>query len=158
MFRSVPFALGVILVLACDTTPRRSGTASTPRADTVGQGLAGSEFQATPLIAPMRDQLRRFAAQPSTATQANLTAYKNQLTHLTAAMQTDLRRAGGGPPSALAQIQTLSDSVNDDLGGGTGLATGLQDGGIDSVRLDQHIGRVEYLIGLYEEAMRRSAD
>jgi hypothetical protein len=153
MFRPTLPAVGALLMLACDSSPRAPETASAyaGRRDTVAHTLLGTQLQAMPLIQPMRDQLRRLAEERVERSRGNLTAHKNQLADLIDAMEADIRRLGGD----ISPISALGDSAANELGGGTGPAEGYADGGINSAELQRHLARVEHLIGLYEATVRQ---
>lgn len=154
MCRHLLVAALLSLLAACNAPPRAPKTASSyaGRADTVPQTLLGSQLQADSFVAPIRDQLRRFARSPAERTQGNVTAYKFQLASLTNAMQADMTRVGGNVDA----VRSLGDSVMNDLGGGTGPARGFDNSADGEARLRQHTARVERLIGLYESAIRQS--
>jgi hypothetical protein len=80
----------------------------------------------------------------------NLTAYKNMAGDLINSMIADLYRAGYADSGA---FRALGDSVLADLGGGAGTSSDL-----DRSRLPQHVDRMQRLIRMYQQTMRKAAD
>lgn len=99
---------------------------------------AGVEFEAPRLIPAIRAQIREIE-DPERASEGNLTALKNGVGTLVSAMQADLNRVG---VTDTVTFYALSDSVMQELGGGGG----------------DVVARVERLIGVYEEWMRKAAN
>jgi hypothetical protein len=80
----------------------------------------------------------------------NLTAYKNMAGDLINSMIADLYRAGYADSG---NFRALGDSVLEDLGGGAGTSARL-----DRSHLPQHVDRMQRLIRLYQQTMRKAAD
>jgi hypothetical protein len=79
-----------------------------------------------------------------------MTAYKNLAGDLVNSMQADLQRVGHADSG---DFRALSDSIMDDIGGGTGPAAGPEPS-----EMPQHVVRMRTLIDKYQQAMRSSAD
>jgi hypothetical protein len=107
---------------------------------------AGVEYEAPRLIPGMRAQLEQYSTPGRPLTDSDLTNYKNTAGTLINAMQADLTRVGLADSGA---FKALSDSVLNQLGGGTGVPRG-----ISQDRLSQNLGRMQRLIGIYEQWMR----
>jgi hypothetical protein len=108
----------------------------------------GVEFEAPRLIPAMRAQITQLQEQQGT-TEENLTAFRNNVSGLVSAMQTDLQRVG---VTDSGYFRVLSDSVMLELGGGAGTPAEAEPKGISPPA-----AQVERLIGLYEERMRAAA-
>jgi hypothetical protein len=146
-----------LLLLGCRARPVESGRA--PSADTVGAADSGIgtqpvgaahgkvEFEAPPLIPAMRAQLDQVTQPESRPDPSAITSYSGAASRLIDAMEADLARVGLADTGA---FKVLSDSVLNDLGGGTGLANPP-----DSQRLSANTSRVRRLIALYESWMHR---
>jgi hypothetical protein len=65
-------------------------------------------------------------------------------------MQADLHRVGHADKG---EFRALSDSVMDDIGGGTGTTAGPEPS-----KMPQHVARMRALIDKYQQTMRSSAD
>ena len=142
-------ALGA--VSGCDRKrPADTGTASIYAADSVGRGapagtLASPELETPRIISAMQAQLRLLHSSPQ-LTAENRTAHKNLLAAMVEAMRADRTRrgiAGGGG------FQALGDSVMEDVGGGSGVASGP-----DSAKLSVHLDRVNRLILMYAQTVK----
>lgn len=148
------------LLTACDKTretgARGSASSSPYTADSENRaqedGLegtnSGSELEAPRLIPAMKNQLDLMGSG-SKVNQENMTAYKNLAGDLVTSMQADLNRVGFADSG---RFRTLSDSVLDDIGGGTGTAAGPE-----SSEMPQHVKRMRTLIDLYQQTMRSAA-
>ncbi|MBA3443530.1 MAG: hypothetical protein H0T58_01560 [Gemmatimonadales bacterium] len=97
----------------------------------------------------MKNQLELMASG-SEANRENMTAYKNLAGDLVTSMQADLYRVGHADSG---RFKALSDSVMEDIGGGTGTTTGP-----DPSEVPEHVARVRSLIDLYQETMRGAAN
>ena len=126
--------------VAGDTTGR-------PSTDTIGvKDPVGDrdELGATALVGPIRQQLDLMAADPRGYSVGNRTSYKNLMATFQSAVLADFNRLGTGDRAA---YEALVDSIERDLGGGTGVATGPT-----PEEIPAHTARVRRLIGLYEAA------
>jgi hypothetical protein len=150
--------LAAALAAACgrEKAGNASASAYTAEADSSARedGLAGtnsgSELEAPRLIPATQNQLTLMANGTQPPNPDNLTAYKNLAGDLINAMIADLYRAGYADSG---NFRALSDSALDDLGGGAGTPTSL-----DRARLPQHVDRMQRLIRLYQQTMRKAAD
>ncbi|HEX5963060.1 MAG TPA: hypothetical protein VFY42_05015 [Gemmatimonadales bacterium] len=97
----------------------------------------------------MKNQLELMSTG-SKISRENMTAYKNLAGDLVTSMQADLYRVGHADSG---QFRALSDSVLDDLGGGTGTTAGP-----DPSQVPQHVSRMRRLIELYQQTMRGAAN
>jgi hypothetical protein len=79
-----------------------------------------------------------------------MTAYKNLAGDLVTSMQADLNRVGQADSG---QFKALSDSVMEDIGGGTGTADGPEPS-----QVPQHVARMRTLIDVYQQTMRSAAN
>jgi hypothetical protein len=115
-----------------------------------GAGLkgtaAGVEYEAPRLIPGMRAQLELYSSPGRRLTDSDVTNYKNTAGTLINAMQADLTRVGLADSGA---FKTLSDSVLNELGGGTGVPHG-----VSGERLSQNLAQMRRLIGVYQQWMR----
>ena len=153
--------LPMLLVAACGETPETGtrGTASSSpytadsenraREDGLEGNNSGYELEAPRLIPAVKNQLDLMSSR-SPATRENMTAYKNLAGDLVTSMQADLHRVGHAD---LGEFRALSDSVMDDIGGGTGTAAGPEPS-----KVPQHVARMRTLIDKYQQTMRSSAD
>ncbi|HEU4473575.1 MAG TPA: hypothetical protein VFR72_01995 [Gemmatimonadales bacterium] len=147
--------LTLILILA-GCRERRSETAgaeapevaATPNDGGSGQAEPGVEFEAPRLIPGIRAQMAEIEG-PQAATEGNLTAFKNGVGTLIDAMKADLNRVGIGDTGA---FRALSDSIGREIGGGAGTTPDLP-----PEQASRATARVDHLIGMYEERMRRAA-
>jgi hypothetical protein len=110
---------------------------------------SGSELEAPRLIPAVKNQLDLMSSG-SPATRENMTAYKNLAGDLVTSMQADLHRVGHADKG---EFRALSDSVMDDIGGGTGTTAGPEPS-----KMPQHVARMRALIDKYQQTMRSSAD
>lgn len=161
--RRVQFlALGLILSACGRETPETGarGTASASpytadsekraREDGMEGTNSGSELEAPRLIPAVKNQLELMSRGSQSNTE-NLTAYKNLASDLVTSMQADLYRVGFADSG---QFRALSDSVLDDLGGGSGTtATGPEPS-----EVKEHVARMRRLLGLYQQTMKGSAN
>ena len=123
---------------------------SSAREDGLAGTNSGSELEAPRLIPATQNQLTLMANGTQPPNPDNLTAYKNMAGDLINSMIADLYRAGYADSG---NFRALGDSVLDDLGGGAGTSTRL-----DRSRLPGHIDRMQRLIRLYQQTMRKAAD
>jgi hypothetical protein len=159
--RPVHLLLPALLLAACRETPEtgaRGNASSSPytadtenrtREDGVEGTNSGSELEAPRLIPAVKNQLDLMSSG-SQASRENMTAYKNLAGDLVTSMQADLNRVGQADSG---NFRALSDSVLDDIGGGTGTTTGP-----DRSEIPRHVARMRALIDLYQQTMRSSAD
>ena len=152
--------LPTLFLAACGDTPETGtrGTASSSsytadsenraREDGMDGTNSGAELEAPRLIPAVKNQLDLMSSGSPT-TRENMTAYKNLAGDLVNSMQADLHRVGLADSG---DFQALSDSIMDDIGGGTGPAAGPEPSAIP-----QHVARMRTLIDKYQQAMRSSA-
>ena len=158
--RQVRFLLPTILLAtACGEAPEtgaRGSASSSPytadsenraREDGVEGTNSGAELEAPRLIPAVKNQLELMASGPQVNSD-NMTAYKNLAGDLVTSMQADLNRVGFADSG---RFRALSDSVMDDIGGGTGTTDG-------PAEMPQHVARMRSLIDLYQQTMRNSAN
>jgi hypothetical protein len=156
--RRVFLFLTAVLCAACgrEKAGNASASAYTSDADSSARedGLAGtnsgSELEAPRLIPATQNQLTLMANGTQPPNPDNLTAYKNMAGDLINSMIADLYRAGYADSG---NFRALGDSVLDDLGGGAGTSSRL-----DKSKLPQHVDRMQRLIRLYQQTMRKAAD
>lgn len=111
---------------------------------------SGAELEAPRLIPAVRNQLDLMSSRSPASTE-NMTAYKNLASDLVTSMQADLYRVGFADSG---QFRALSDSVLDDLGGGSGTpATGPEPS-----RVKENVARMRRLLDLYQATMKGSAN
>ena len=111
------------------------------------EGTATSAMLTAPaIITPVRLSLGQLAAGGRPGDEANRSAHKTLLGDLVAAMQADLNRLGVRDNE---DLQALSDSVVNQVGGGAGVAEGPEGGDVQA-----HVQQVERLIALYESKVR----
>lgn len=127
-----------------------SGSDSSAREDGMAGTNSGAELEAPRLIPATQNQLNLMANGTQPPNPDNLTAYKNLAGDLINSMIADLYRAGYADSG---NFRTLADSVLDDLGGGAGTSSSL-----NRSRLPQHVDRMQRLIRLYQQTMRKAAD
>jgi hypothetical protein len=127
-----------------------SGSESSAREEGMAGTNSGAELEAPRLIPAIQNQLTLMDNGTQPPNPDNLTAYKNMAGDLVNAMIADLYRAGYADSG---NFKTLGDSVLSDLGGGAGTSSTL-----DRSRLPQHVDRMQRLIGLYQQTMRKAAD
>jgi hypothetical protein len=141
--RSSLLCLTLVLILAGCGEPRsgraeadvsevaaRSGDGKSPQAE------PGVEFEAPRLIPGIRAQMIEIERSQAPS-EGSLTEFKNGVGALIDAMKADLNRVGMTDTGA---FRALGDSINREIGSGAGTAA-----------------RVDRLIGMYEERMRRAA-
>jgi hypothetical protein len=150
------FLWAVLLLVAAGCREPRSetGRADAPEvAATPGAGSGtvetGVEFEAPRLIPAIRAQMREIE-NPRSATEGNLTAFKNGVGTLIDAMEADLNRVG---VTDTGDFYALSDSIGRAIGGGAGTTAG-----ISPEEGRQAAAHVERLIGMYEARMRTAAN
>jgi hypothetical protein len=147
--------LALILILAGCREPRSEAAgadapevAAMPSRGESGQAEPGVEFEAPRLIPGIRAQMAEIE-DPRGATEGNLTAFKNGVGTLIDAMKADLNRVGIGDTGA---FRALSDSIGREIGGSAGSTADLP-----PETASRAAARVDHLIGMYEERMRRVA-
>jgi hypothetical protein len=152
--------LAAFLVAACRETPetgaRRTASASPYTADSAPEALddalegtnAGTELEAPRLIPALKNQLTLMSRGAET-NEDNFTSYKNLAQDVVNSMTADMHRAGY---SDTGVFRALKDSVLDDIGGGA------SDADLDRSELHQHVQRMQRLIAIYQQAIRRAAD
>jgi hypothetical protein len=151
-----------VLCAACSRDREHRGNASasayTADADSSARedGLAGTnsgaELEAPRLIPAIQNQLNLMSNGSRPPNPDNLTSYKNMAGDLINSMIADLYRAGYADSG---NFRSLADSVLGDLGGGAGSSAGLEG---SSSQLPQHIDRMQRLIRLYQQTMRKAAE
>lgn len=141
--RSSLLCLSLVLILAGCGEPRSETAgadapevAARPSNDESPQAEAGVEFEAPRLIPGIRAQMIEIERSQAPS-EGNLTEFKNGVGNLIDAMQADLNRVGMTDTGA---FRALGDSINREIASGAGTAA-----------------RVDRLIGMYEERMRRAA-
>ncbi len=154
--------LTAVLCAACSRDREHRGNASasayTADADSSARddGLAGTnsgaELEAPRLIPAIQNQLNLMSNGSRPPNPDNLTSYKNMAGDLINSMIADLYRAGYADSG---NFRSLADSVLGDLGGGAGSSAGLEG---SSSQLPQHIDRMQRLIRLYQQTMRKAAE
>ena len=156
------FALAFILSACGRETPETGarGTASASpytadskdraREDGLEGTNSGSELEAPRLIPAVRNQLDLMSSGSPTSTE-NVTAYKNLASDLVTSMQADLYRVGFADSG---QFRALSDSVLDDIGGGSGTSAT----GPEPSQMKQHVARVRRLLDSYQQTMKGAAN
>lgn len=150
--------LAAVLSVACsrDKAGNASASAYTADADSSARedGVAGTnsgtELEAPRLIPAIQNQLTLMNNGTQPPNPDNLTAYKNMAGDLINSMVADLYRAGYADSG---NFRALGDSVLEDLGGGAGTSAKL-----DRARLPQHVDRMQRLIRLYQQTMRKAAE
>lgn len=157
----IQLLLPALLLSACGETPETGarGTASSSpytadsenraREDGLEGTNSGAELEAPRLIPAVKNQLELMSSG-SQASRENMTAYKNLAGDLVSSIQADLHRVGHADSG---RIQELSDSIMNDIGGGTGTTTGPEPS-----EVPQHVARMRTLIDLYQQTMRSSAN
>jgi hypothetical protein len=111
---------------------------------------SGSELEAPRLIPAIQNQLNLMANGTQPPNADNFTAYKNMAGDLINSMIADLYRAGYADSG---NFRALADSALDDLGGGAGTP-----GRLDRSKLPQHVDRMQRVIKLYQQTMRRAGE
>jgi hypothetical protein len=155
VMRSSFLWLTLLLVLAGCREPRsQSARADAPEVGATPGGAESSraepgvEFEAPRLIPAIRAQMTEIQ-DPQGATEGNLTAFKNGVGALIDAMVADLNGLG---VTDAGDFSALSDSIGRQIGGGSGTPAAISP---DQGR--QAAARVERLIRMYEERMRKAA-
>jgi hypothetical protein len=162
MRRAVLF-LGAVLCGACgrqDRDDRGNASASaytadadsSAREDGVSGTNSGAELEAPRLIPAIQNQLNLMSSGSRPPNPDNLTSYKNMAGDLINSMIADLYRAGYADSG---NFKSLADSVLNDLGGGAGTTAKLEG---SRAQLPQHIDRMQRLIRLYQQTMRKAAE
>ncbi len=158
--RRVQFLALVLILSACgrdrpETGTRGSASSSAPytadsesraRDDGLEDTRSGSELEAPRLIPALRNQLD-LMSRGSEVNRENLTAYKNMASDLVISMQADLSRVGFADSG---QFKALSDSVLNDIGGGTP--------GPEPSQVKEHVTRMRRLLELYQQTMKGAAN
>jgi hypothetical protein len=141
--RSSLLCLTLVLILAGCGEPRSETAradapevAARPGDGESPQAQAGVEFEAPRLIPGIRAQMIEIERSQAPS-EGNLTGFKEGFGTLTEAMLADLNRVG---MTDTGGFRALGDSINREIGRGAGTAA-----------------RVDRLIGMYEERMRRAA-
>lgn len=159
--RPLHLFLPILLLSACRETPEtgaRGSASSSPytadaenraREDGLEGTNSGAELEAPRLIPAVKNQLELMSSG-SEVSRENMTAYKNLAGDLVTSMQADLNRVGQANSD---QFRALSDSVMNDIGGGTGTTTGPE-----PAEVPRHVARMRTLIDLYQQTMRSSAN
>lgn len=134
---------------AASASPYTADSENRAREDGLEGTNSGSELEAPRLIPALRNQLELMSSGSQTSTE-NLTAYKNLASDLVTSMQADLYRVGFADSG---QFRALSDSVLEDIGGGTGTAAGPEPS-----EVKEHVARMRRLLELYQQTMRGAAN
>src|SRR5918995_3029864 len=127
-----------------------SDSDSSAREDGLAGTNSGAELEAPRLIPATQNQLTLMANGAQPPNPDNLTAYKNMAGDLINSMIADLYPAGDADSG---NFRALGDSVLEDLGGGAGTSSSL-----DRSQLPQHVDRMQRLIRMYQQTMRKAAD
>ena len=131
------------------SSPYTADSENRAREDGLEGTNSGAELEAPRLIPAVRNQLELMSSG-SEVSRENMTAYKNLAGDLVSSMQADLHRVG---LADAGEFRTLSDSIVEDLGGGTGTAAGPE-----PAKVPAHVSRMRRLIDFYQETMRGAAD
>ncbi len=131
------------------SSPYTADSENRSREDGLDGTNSGAELEAPRLIPAVKNQLELMASG-SQVSRDNMTAYKNLAGDLVTSMQADLYRVGLADSG---NFKALSDSVVEDIGGGTGTAAGPEPS-----KVPQHVARMRRLIDIYQGAMRGAAD
>jgi hypothetical protein len=131
------------------SSPYTADSESRAREDGLEGTNSGSELEAPRLIPAVRNQLELMSRGSQIRTE-NQTAYKNLASDLVTSMKADLYRVGFADSG---QFRALSDSVLDDIGGGTGTATGPEPS-----EVKEHVARMRRLLDLYQQTMKGAAN
>ena len=131
-------------------SPYTADSEKRAREDGVEGTNSGAELEAPRLIPAVRNQLD-LMSRGSPANSENLTAYKNLISDLVTSMQADLYRVGFADSG---QFRALSDSVLDDLGGGSGTSAA----GPEASEAREHVTRMRRLLELYQQTMKGAAN
>ena len=135
---------------SASASPYTADSKDRAREDGLEGTNSGSELEAPRLIPAVRNQLDLMSRGSQTNTE-NRTAYKNLASDLITSMQADLYRVGFADSG---QFRALSDSVLDDLGGGSGTSAT----GPEPSEVKQHVARMRRLLDLYQQTMKGSAN
>jgi len=155
MCGSVRWLALLAILAACRETRSDSEGAGAPDVATrtgaaqVADSEPGLEFEARRLIPGIRAQISE-VRRPEGATEGNITAFRNGVSTLASAMETDLNRVGAAD---IGSFSVLSDSVLREMGGGASDPPELS-----PEKARQAAAQVERLIGIYEEQMRKVAN
>jgi hypothetical protein len=125
---------------------------SSAREDGLAGTNTGAELEAPRLIPAIQNQLNLMSNGSRPPNPDNLTSYKNMAGDLINSMIADLYRAGYADSG---NFKSLADSVLEDLGGGAGTSARLEQ---SSAQLPGHIDRMQRLIRLYQQTMRKAAE
>ena len=160
--RASHFLLVALSLSACNRESPETGTRGTAsaspytadsenraREDGLDGTTSGAELEAPRLIPAVKNQVELMASG-SDISRENLTGYRNLVSDLVTSMQADLLRVGLADSG---QFKSLSDSVVEDLGGGTGTVNGPE-----RSQVPAHVSRMRRLIDVYQETMRGAAD
>jgi hypothetical protein len=134
---------------AASSSPYTADSEKRAREDGLEGTNSGSELEAPRLIPAVKNQLELMTRGSQINTE-NRTAYKNLASDLVTSMQADLYRVGFADSG---EFRALSDSVLNDIGGGTGTATGPEPS-----EVKQHVARMRRLLGLYQQTMKGAAN
>jgi hypothetical protein len=131
------------------SSPYTADSENRAREDGLEGTNSGSELEAPRLIPAVRNQLE-LMSKGSQIDAENLTAYQNLASDLVTSMQADLYRVGFADSG---QFRALSDSVLEDIGGGTGTAAGPEPS-----EVKDHVARMRHLLELYQQTMKGAAN
>jgi hypothetical protein len=134
---------------SASSSPYTADSEARAREDGLEGTTSGAELEAPRLIPAVKNQLELMASG-SEISRENMTAYKNLAGDLVTSMQADLYRVGFADSG---HFKALSDSVVEDIGGGTGTAAGPEPS-----KVSAHVSRMRRLLDLYQETMRSAAN
>jgi hypothetical protein len=134
---------------SASSSPYTADSEARAREDGLEGTTSGAELEAPRLIPAVKNQLELMASG-SEISRENMTAYKNLAGDLVTSMQADLYRVGFADSG---HFKALSDSVIEDIGGGTGTAAGPEPS-----KVSAHVSRMRRLLDLYQETMRSAAN
>lgn len=134
---------------SASASPYTADSDARAREDGMEGTTSGAELEAPRLIPAVKNQLELMASG-SEISRENMTAYKNLAGDLVTSMQADLYRVGFADSG---HFKALSDSVVEDIGGGTGTAAGPEPS-----KVSAHVSRMRRLLDLYQETMRSAAN
>ena len=134
---------------SASSSPYTADSETRAREDGLDGTTSGAELEAPRLIPAVKNQLELMASG-SEISRENMTAYKNLAGDLVTSMQADLYRVGFADSG---HFKALSDSVVEDIGGGTGTAAGPEPS-----KVSAHVSRMRRLLDLYQETMRSAAN
>lgn len=130
-------------------SPYSTGTDTTAMNQRIEGTNRGASFQAPAQIQAVQTTLSALSDTAGGVTQANLTALRNAVSHMEAAMRSDFQRVGEADTGS---FHTLTDSLALQLGGGPGgTANEL---GPSEVR--QVEARIRRLIDVYQGRMEQA--